>query len=111
MGNQVSDCKLRSLQSALAATGAVSDLELEYVQSLQSTRHPAEDQRNQISDAWQSLFFLDTGIENRTDAAVVWLKSEGATGEHISDLWFDYWCNIAAGGDGAFDSGFSPGFA
>lgn len=105
------ECKWQALTTILSKGGHVSDLTYEFVGGLIAARHPAEDIAGNISDRWHQLFLLDTSVENRADATVVWLKAEGALGEHVTDLWNDYWCNVLGGGGGAaFDDGFSDGF-
>jgi hypothetical protein len=80
---------------------------LAYVQNLITVRHAATPS-NHITGAWDQLFTLDGITGARNDKEFGWLVAEGATGSQLSDLWFDYWCNIVGGG--AFNSGFSNGF-
>jgi hypothetical protein len=105
------ECKWQALTSILSKGGHVSDLALEYFQGLVATRYPAETPSPHISDLMKQLFDLEGLGPNRTDGAYEWLKAEGAAGDHINELWNDYWCNVAGGGGGgAFDDGFSDGF-
>jgi hypothetical protein len=107
------ECKWQALTTILSKGGHISDLTYEFVGNLITARYPGETLLDNMSDRWHQLFLLDTGIENRSDAAVVWLMAEGAVGEHINDLWNDYWCNVQGGGGsgGAFDDGYSDGFS
>ncbi len=110
----LNECRWQALTSILAHGGHVSDLLVEYVTSLVVARYPSETPEKQVSDLWNQLFILDgfkTGY-SRNDREYAWLKAEGATGDDLSSLWEDYWCNVAGGaGGGAFDDGFSDGYA
>ena len=108
----VNECRWQALTSILVRGGQVSEMEVEYVTSLIATRHPAETPSGHLSDLWQQLFNLDGFTLARNDNEYNWLLGEGAVGGDLNALWEDYWCNVlGGGGGGAFDDGFSDGFA
>lgn len=89
---QVNDCKYAALLSDLGVTdGQIDDLELAWLHSLIVSATKAQ----QINDAWMQYWDqLGIAAGQYNDRAYAFLKSQGAFGDHITDLWFDYWCRV-----------------
>lgn len=82
----VNDEKLNKLETALSKVGHISDLEVEWLQSL----HVSVTSDN-INTAWDQYFdsqLIPAG--QRNDRAYAWLGGLGYTGT-ISKRWLDFW--------------------